>query len=96
MELKPVSMLHAHFDLPLQPTSTMMKRYAGDRLRPKGVFRAHVCYNGQKFEVDAYVLDADGSTLFGRDWLQNIVFNWRSLHDVKVNATSSPLWDGTH
>ena len=96
LTILPSSMFQAHFDLPLQPTSTMMKPYAGDRLWPKGVFRAHVCYNGQKFEADAYVPDADGPALFGRDWLQNIVFDWRSLHNVKVNATSVPLSDGTH
>ena len=89
-----VSMVHEHFDLPLQPTSTMLKPYAGDRLRPKDVFRARV-YNGQEFEADAYVVDSDGPALFGCDWLQNIVFDWRSLHNIKANATSAPLSDGT-
>ena len=75
----------------------MLKPYAGDRLRPKGVFRAHVCHNGQEFEADAYayVVDSDGPALFGRDWLQNIVFDWQSLHNIKANATSAPLSDGT-
>ena len=75
LTILPASMFHEHFDLPLQPTSTMLKPYAGERLRPKGVFRAHVCYNGQEFEADAYVVDSDGSALFGRDWIQNIVFD---------------------
>ena len=48
LTILPASMFHEHFDLPLQPTSTMLKTYAGDCLRPKGVFRAHVCYNGQR------------------------------------------------
>ena len=95
LTILPASMFHEHFDLPLQPTSTMLKPYAGDHLRPKGVFRAHVCYNGQEFEADAYVVDSDGPALFGRDWLQNIVFDWRSLHNIKANATSAPLSDGT-
>ena len=95
LTILPASMFHEHFDLPLQPTSTMLKPYAGDRLRPKGVFRAHVCYNGQEFEADAYVVDSDGPALFGRDWLQNIVFDWRSLHNIKANATSAPLLNGT-
>ena len=59
----------------------MLKPYAGDRL--------------QEFEADAYVVDSDGPALFGRDWLQNIVFDWRSLHNIKANATSAPLSDGT-
>ena len=46
-------------------------------------------------EADAYVVDPDGPALFGRDWLQNILFDWRSLHNIKVNATSAPLSDGT-
>ena len=60
------------------------------------MFRAHVSYNGQEFEADAYVVDSDasdGPALFGRDWLQNIVFDWRSLHNIKANATSAPLSD---
>ena len=57
----------------------------------------HTCfYNGQEFEADAYVVDSDGPALFGRDWLQNIVFDWRSLHNIKANATSAPLSNGTH
>ena len=95
LTILPASMFHEHFELPLQPPSTKLKPYAGDRLRPKGVFRAHVCYNGQGFEADAYVVDSDGSALFGRDWLQNMVFDWRSLHNIKANATSAPLSDGT-
>ena len=73
----------------------MLKPYAGDRLRPKGVIRAHVCYNGQEFEAGAYVVDSDGLALFGCDWLQNIVFDWCSLHNIKANVTSAPLSDGT-
>ena len=38
----------------------------------------------------AYVVDSDGPALFGRDWLQNIVFDWRSLHIIKANATAAP------
>ena len=96
LTILPPSIFHEHFDLPLQPTSTMLKPYAGDRLLPKGVFRAHVCYNGQEFEAEAYVVDSDGIALFGRDWLQKIVFDWHSLHNIKANATSAPLSDGTH
>ena len=95
LTILPPSMFHEHFDLPLQPTSTMLKPYSGDRPRPKGVFRAHVCYNGQEFEADAYVVDSDAPALFGRDWLQNIVLNWCSLHNIKANAISAPLSGGT-
>ena len=95
LTILPASMFHEHFDLSLQSTSTMLKPYAGDRLRPKGVFRAHVCYNGQEFEADTYVVDSDGPALFGRDWPQNVVFDWRSLHNIKANASSAPLSDGT-
>ena len=91
LTILPASMFHEPFDLPLQPTSTMLKPYAGDRLRPKGVFRAHVCYNGQEFEVDAYVVDSDGPALFGRDWLQNIVFDWRSLRNIKTQEIGIAL-----
>ena len=69
----------------------MLKPYAGDRLRPKGMFRARVCYNGREFEADTYVVDSDGPALFGRDWLQDIVFDCRSLHNIKANVTSAPL-----
>ena len=65
LTILPGTMFQAHFDLPLQPTSTIMKPYAGDRLRPKGMFRANVCYNGQKFEADTYVVDADGAAFLG-------------------------------
>ena len=78
----PGTMFQAHFDLPLQATSTMMKPYAGDRLRPKGMFRAHVCYNGQKFEADTYVVDADGPAFLG-------VTAYRSLCLIGVACTMS-------
>ena len=53
----------------------MLKLYACDCRQPKGVFRAHVCYNSQEFEADPYVVDSDGPALFWSDWLQNIVFD---------------------
>ena len=96
LTILPASMFHAHFDQPLQPTSTMLKPYAGDRLRPMGAFWAHVCYSGEEFEANAYVVDSDGPALFGRDWPQNIVFDWHSLqYIIKANATSALLSDGT-
>ena len=95
LTILPASMFHAHFDLPQQPTSTMLRPSAGDCLRPMGAFRAHVGYNGQEFEADVYVVNSDGPALFGRDWPQNIVFVWRSSHNIKANATFAPLSDGT-
>ena len=54
LTILPARMFHEHFDLPLQPTSTMLKPYAGDRLF------VHTCVTmARSFEADTYGVDSD-------------------------------------
>ena len=93
LTVMPAIMFDEHFDLPLQPTSPMLKPYASDRLRPRVCF-AHTCATTARSLRPARTWSTLMDCFVWRDWLQNIVFDWRSVHNIKVNATSASLSDG--
>ena len=88
LTILPTHVYNEHFKTPLQPTSTVLKPYSGARLHPKGVFHAQAVYADQYFDGDVYVVDTDGPPLFGREWLQQIRFDWKSLHSIRSTSTS--------
>ena len=38
-----------------------------------------VCYNKQVKTLKQYVVDREGPSLFGRDWLQHIRLDWKTI-----------------
>ncbi|XP_062606687.1 uncharacterized protein K02A2.6-like [Saccostrea cucullata] len=77
------------------PESNMcLKTYTGEILKPCGVARVNVSHNNQKKDLDLYVMQKAGPTLFGREWLQQISLDWPSIKSMscvtdKISDTCS-------
>ena len=74
-----------HFaELPLQPTSTVLRGFSGTQIRPEGVLSVRVDHNGQSAQsMRLYVVECQTPALFGRDWLQAIRLNWAEIHELQ-------------
>ena len=64
-------------DLKLQSSNMLLKTYTGEPLKLQGEAQVTVCYKDQKFKLPLIVVKGDGPPLFGRNWLQNIVLDWK-------------------
>ena len=62
-------------------SDVILKTYSGECLKVVGEISAVVEYDNQpKQELSLVVVDGNGPTLFGRNWLSKIRLNW---HDIK-------------
>ena len=59
-------------DAQLHPSRVLLKTYTGEPLRLKGEMSVRVEYQGQQHHLPLTVVEGDGPTLFGRDWLESI------------------------
>ncbi|XP_056008456.1 uncharacterized protein K02A2.6-like [Ostrea edulis] len=71
----------------LKKTHLRLRTYTEEVLKPKGVARVPVTYGNQRKELNLYVVQKDGPSLFGREWLAHITLDWPSIKSLSV-ATS--------
>ena len=77
---------------PLQPSDTRLYAYSGELIEVLGTISVTVCYKQQTKQLSLLVVPTEGPALFGRDWLQAIVLDWKQLNRVH-NIRSRALQD---
>ncbi len=73
---------------PLRPSKANLLTYTGEKIRQAGKLRVHVRYKEQEIEGTLLVVQGNGPSLLGRDWLAKITLDWPSMN--KVTASSAP------
>ena len=68
--------------VPLNPSSLGLRTYTGKPLELLGQAQVHVVYEGQSATLPMLVVSGDGPSLFGRNWLSAIRFNWGEIKKV--------------
>ena len=76
----------------LQPPSLSLTTYSNVWLKTLGQTTVSVNYNGQEAELPLIVVNGNGPSLFGRNWLQAIQLDWASLKVTRVEALSTSCW----
>ena len=74
---------------PLQSTTAQLRTYTGEQIPILGILNITVCYCNQNVTVELLVVKGDGPSLMGRDWLQKIKLDWRSLHQIQATHNSA-------
>ena len=75
----------------LTPTNIRLRTYTGEGLVIKGSTAVTVQYNGQLVEdLHLLVVEGNGSSLMGRDWLMRIKLDWSQLHAIHGTTNHSP------
>ena len=70
-----------------------MTTYSGEQLKLAGQILVNVKYGRQQHQLPVYVVNGNGPSLMGRNWLQKITLNWKSLNLASVpdsQTTGSP------
>ncbi len=76
---------------PLQRTSVKLKTYSGENLIVHGMLKVKVQNETQQSELTLIVVDGNGPGLFGRDWLDQLKLNWKSICRVEQVHSSMRL-----
>ena len=65
----------------LEPSTVRLKTYTGEVLKVLGSAQVHVtCSKGQEADLPLIVLQTEGPSLLGRNWLQNLRLDWQQIH----------------
>ena len=75
----------------LQSCNLPMQTYLGEPINVRGQAQMEVQYEQQRMKLPLVVVDGNGPTLFGRQWLDSIKLNWRSINHVKSRSLQSVL-----
>ncbi len=66
----------------IKPTQAKLRTYTGEEIVVKGAVDVKVRYGGQEAEVSLIIVDGQGQTLLGRDWLRHLRLDWATLNHV--------------
>ena len=73
---------------PLKPSNAKLRTYSGETLEVCGVIDVPVVYKEQSKKLRLQVLKTKGPTLLGRDWLRDLVLDWKQLNRVHSSSNS--------
>ena len=66
----------------LQPCGLLLHTFSGETLKVRGEVQVTVVYRGETFKLPLVVVDGAGPLLFGRNWLERIRLDWRTICTV--------------
>ena len=85
----PMSTWTAQFPkLPLQKSDVHLKTYTNEPLEVVGEREVTVKYNDQVKKLTITVVNSQGPSLLGRDWLKYIQLNWPQIANVNSQSVS--------
>ena len=80
----------SHFsNLKLRRLDIRLKTYMDERIDVLGQLHVHVKYGDQKAPLVLLVVDGDGPSLLGRNWLSYIQLDWKNIHAIMVSKSPS-------
>ena len=75
----------------LKETSVSLRTYTSETMQVVGTIQVQVKYGNYAGEHELFVIKGVGSSLMGRDWLQHIRLNWKSLGIGKIQGGNLSL-----
>lgn len=70
---------------PLHASNLKLKTYSGEQLKVVGQATVEVQYEEQSFHMPIQVVEGNGPSLFGRNWLKSIKLNWATIKKLSTN-----------
>ena len=73
---------------PLQPSEATLKSYTGESITVCGQIEVFVEYADQTATLPLVVVQGNGATLLGRNWLEEICLDWNAIHSLQLTRSS--------
>ena len=78
-------------DKPLLQSKVNLRTYSGEQINVLGSLEVNVKYGEQQAQVPLLVVNGNGPSLFGRDWLGYFRLDWKAIHRVQGSSLQSVL-----
>ena len=80
---------------PLQMSRVVLCTYTNERMGVVGELNVEVGDKGQEKKLKLYVVEQEGPTLFGRNWLEQIQLDWKAIRwaSAESHEDVKPLID---
>lgn len=69
----------------LQKSAIKLQTYTGELIKVAGSTQAEVEHNGQVANLPLIVIQGEGPSLLGRDWMSALKLNWHEIFNVKTS-----------
>ena len=77
----------------VEPSTTQLHSYAGEPIAVRGQVEVEVRYGEQLFKLPLVIMNGEGPSLFGRDWMMEIQLDWKKIYTVNSDTTLlAPLY----
>ena len=67
----------------LQKSLVHLTTYGGEPLAVLGEFEIDICHREKKAQLPLLVIDRDGPSLLGRNWLACFQLDWKAIHTIQ-------------
>ena len=78
----------------LKLSTTKLRMYTGKEIRVKAVIEVKVKYGQQTKDLTLTIVDGNGPTILGQDWLQHLKLDWATLNHVQRSELKSTVDTG--
>ena len=68
--------------LPLQPTQVILRTYTGESISVLGELSVNVTCQGTSHTLSLLVVEEDGPSLIGRNWLTKFQLDWKTIFTI--------------
>ena len=65
---------------PLESTTRKLRTYTGETIDVLGTAQVRVTHGENSAELELMIVDMDGPSLLGRNWLNKLTLDWSTLH----------------
>ena len=83
-------------DTHLQISTVKLRTYSNESLQVLGQVEAKIQYNEQSVQLPLIVVEGNGPSLFGRDWLAHIQLDWKKIHSIQRCGVEEVLKRHSH
>ena len=73
--------------LELKESDVRLQTYTGESIGTCGLTQVPVTHHGQTLSLPLTVTEGKGLTLLGRDWLEALRLDWRTIFTIGINTT---------
>ena len=70
----------------IRPSGARLRTYTGEAIKVVGELEVDVFLNKQKDSLNLLVVEGNGPSLLGRDWLKKVRFDWSQLYQFKATS----------
>ena len=79
------------YDLPLKQFKSKLTTYTGEAIKVLRCVKVDVEYSDQRTKLPLVVMDGDGPSLFGHNWLKHIRLDWLRIGSIGAASIKDVL-----